>query len=447
MVALLVFSVTAPATSAQQRQVAFNSDGTLFVIDAENRKSLELFPDVEGFVEAQLFREDESTYELVLIVQDDGERVRQMRTLTQKDVDDLRARIDRKLRTRAQTPSQADEDGRLLFLESTTALSVTSGILLLIATEAESSEAAALPFTFGAVGFFGPLIATRNSGISKAEAVMVAYGGFQGHAYGFQLPYSFNADTDVSAASGISLLLGPAGAIGGAAIARRNNWSTGHAEMTAYTGLSGNFLGLGASTLLAEDAEVRTASSLIGSLVGGYTGHLLGRSGQYTSGDARIYLLTGLQTANLIGGISLSGDESEETAAATLTAAGLGGLALGTLLTRRPAFDRQDANFTWLGGTAGAAFGAGLATSADASDRTVTVLQAIGGAVGFSVTYALFRGDALQRATGGGRSTSGLDVSVTPSFGAASLPGMPVPQNAETGVGSIRPMLNLKWSF
>lgn len=445
--ALLVLSVLAPTASAQQRQVAFDSNGTLFVIDAENRARLGLFPDVEGFVEAQLFRENDTTYELVLIVRDDGERVRTTRTLTRTEVEDLRARVDRKLKARQQTLPQERQDGRLLFLSSTTALSTTGATLLLIATEADSPEAASLPLSVGALGFFIPLVLTQDADVTQAEAVMMTYGGFQSYAYGFQIPYSFNADTDVRAASGISALLGPAGAIGGAALARRNNWSAGHAQMLAYTGFSGNFIGLGLSSLVTQDGEARTAASALGSVAGSYTGHLLGRSGQYTSGDTGVYLLTGVQTFNLATAFLFDSDLPSETNAATLTAAGVGGLALGTLLTRRPAFSEQDAGFIWLGSSTGAAFGAGLATSAEAGEDAVTILQALGGALGFGVTYGILRGDALKRAAGGGRSTSGLDVSITPSFGAASMPGMPAPQNAERELGSIRPMLNLKWSF
>jgi hypothetical protein len=441
------FSLAPLDAQAQDVQVAFDSTGTRYVLDARARARLGLFPEVDGFIEARLFRTAPDAFELVLLVRRDDRRVRATRVLTAAEVQALRDRVDAALaRTRLTTP---DQDGRALFLASTTALAITEGGLLIGALDIADGSAAATPLLLGAAGFFVPLLLTRNATVTRAQAVSTLYGGTQGVVHGFQLGVLLRRENSASTGAALGLLLTPAEAALGGVLARRNDWTTGHARMLGYAGLSGNALGLGvAAAASRRDATGRAqaASSLAGSLVGAYAGHRLGRTGRYTSGDARIFFLAGVQAVNLVGSAAINDDPEARPAATVLTLAGVGGLGLGALLTRRPAFSDRDAGFLWLSSVAGSLLGGGLALAVEASGRPAGVMQAAGAAAGFGITLGLLRGDALEREDPEASAARlRFDVSVTPSFG-AGLPGMPSAGRAATAArdaSALRPMVHL----
>ena len=426
---LAVVVLLAPATDlyAQEQQVPLDQDSTLYVVDADLRQDLTLFPDVGGFQEAVLYRIGDDEYELVIQYRPDTRTLRERRTLTDAEVQTLRTRITRQLADTG-TVVNLNQEGRYGLLASTTLLSLSEGALLGAALGLEGDGVGTMTLLGGATGFFAPLLLTRNASVTEAEADMTFYSGIQGYAHAAQLYALVNGDDDDTfddqGTAALAAVLGAGESALGYTLARRNNWSGGHAEMTSFTGLAGNLIGLGLAQGLTEDeVGVRGAAALsfAGSIAGGVIGHRMGRSDTYTQGDARIYLLSGVQTANLVGSVlAAAGVEGEQGPALTVTGAGVAGLAGGRLLVRDRDFTKSEANIVALGNFAGSLLGGGLAAASDAEDSTVAVLQALGSLAGSAISYGVFAKDAQRRAQSGTASVD-LDLNVTPSM--ATVPG------------------------
>jgi len=415
-----IFAACAPPAHAQEQQVPIDQDSTLYRIDADLRDNLGLFPDVAGFQEATLYRLGDGTFELVIEYREGSRTLRERRALTGADVATLRERVTRRMREVGATPD-LNQEGRYGLLASTTYLSAIEGALLSVALGVEDEAAASMTLLGGATGFFAPLLLTRKANVTEGEADMTFYGGAQGAVHGAQLYLLISDDDDVDdeqAAAGITAAFLAGESILAYSLARRNGWSGGHAEMMSFTGLSGNLIGLGlAQGLAGEDGSTRVLAGLsfAGSIAGGIIGHRLGRTGRYTQGDARVYLLSGAQTANAVGSVlAASNVDGSSGPALAVTLAGTGGLALGHLLVRNRDFTKSQGNIVVLGSFAGSLFGGGLAVASDASSDAAVLLQAVGSLAGTALTYGVFAGDAKRQARRN-QSSVDLDVRVTPT--------------------------------
>lgn len=448
---ILVIGVLGPvAAQAQEVQVPLDPDSTVYTLDTELRRQLGLFPEVEDFQQAQLYRVGETDYELVIQYREQGQTLRDRRTLTQAEVDDLRRRVAQQMQT-TQTRVGVEQPGRTELLTWTTLLGLVEGGLVVGAIGADGSAAASLPLLGGAMGFFGPLFATQNRTVTEASGTLTGYGGLQGYAHAVELAVLFGGeDLDGQAVSGLAAIGGAVEAGIGYALGANQGWSPGMAEMIAYNGTYGNLVGLGVAGVMigngdGTDAEARLAAgtSLLGSLAGLYAGHRMGRTGTYTRGDARIYALAGLEAARLASSIVVVSDiDDVRTNASLITGFGLAGLGLGAALVRDRDFSTYEANIVTLGTYAGALMGGGFATLGDTSGDTITVMQAIGSALGFGITYGLFASEAQQRARS---STAGidLDMQITPSLGGA--PGASTPSAGQ--LEGLAPKVTLRATF
>lgn len=111
----------------------------------------------------------------------------------------------------------------------------------------------------------------------------------------------------------------------------------------------------------------------------------------------------------------------DQTRAAAVSGAGVGGLSLGRILVRNRTFAKDQANLVGLGTTAGSLFGVGVAAALELDGDAFTVLQALGSTVGLGVTYSLFANDARRASSG--LSSVHVDVAMGPSL--ARVPGRP----------------------
>jgi len=448
---LSIITITWGATSpamAQEQRVPLTSDGSLFVLTSEIEDELDLFPGVDGFQQAQLYNVSATEYELVIEYAENGRTLRERRSLTEQEVSDLRSRVSAAL-SATNFRMTRDDEGRYGLLAATTVLSLAEGALIGNAIGLEGDGVGTLTLIGGATGFFAPLILSRNRGATESEADMVFYGGTQGFLHGVQLYYLIGGD-EAEGERGLSALVALGGlteSIAGYVIAREKNWTGGHAEMTSFSGYAGNAIGLGTAIAIGGDesnARLISGLSLTGSLLGGYVGHRLGRTNQYTQGDARIYSLSGLTFANLTGSlyaVSSSSSSNANVAAGLVTASGVAGLLVGRTLVRQKRFSKTEGNITVLGSIAGSLFGAGIGVTSDASGDATALLQATGALAGAAITYGIFSGDARRRAM----RTSGvdLDVSVMPAVGAPNIPGF---QHMDVS-NRIRPQVNVRLTF
>ncbi|MEF8796236.1 MAG: hypothetical protein V5A48_07280, partial [Salinivenus sp.] len=297
--------------------------------------------------------------------------------------------------------------------------------------------------------FFVPLFATQGARVTEGEADATFYGGLQGYGHAVQLAALVTGgDADGRGTAGLAALLGAAEGTAGYLAARRNDWTGGHAEMVTYTGLGGNAIGAGfGAALLGEDdvdddagrARVFGGTALLGSLAGMYLGHRMGRTDRYTEGDARIYVQTAVQGANLVGSF-LSVDEfpNARTSSLLLTGSAVAGGLLGRRLVQDRDFTGTQGNLVALGSVAGSLLG--LAVTLESDETATAIVQSLGSAAGFGVTYGLLEGDARGQA---GPSTSSFDLDVRVGPGLARRPA-----TGEGGLADrIAPRVGISASF
>jgi hypothetical protein len=344
--------------------------------------------------------------------------------LNRAEVQALRDRIGQARSGRAARPV---EDGRYGLIASTTFHGLVEGSLLAGAIGAEGQSVLTLPLVGGAVGFFGPLFATRDGQVTEAEADMVFYGGVQGYVHALQLSTLVGGDRlDGQVAAGLAAIGGAVEGTIAHRTARRRNWAGGHAEMVSFNGLAGNLVGVGLTAVaVGEGGEdvprLLAGTSLLGSVAGAYLGHRMGRTDRYTEGDARMYLQTAVQGANLAGSfLTLPDDVAVRPAALLLTGSAVGGAVLGRRLVRNRDFTGTQSFLVGLGSVTGSLAGLALTLEVDgASSRAIA--QGIGSAAGFGITYALLEEEARQQASPA-TSALDLDVRVSPSLSGALRP-------------------------
>jgi hypothetical protein len=210
-------------------------------------------------------------------------------------------------------------------------------------------------------------------------------------------------------------------------IARRNDWSAGHAEMVTANGIGGNFVGLGIGAALVGEVEAPATAdgtsrlvagaSLLGSVGGAYLGHRMGRTNRYTEGDARVYVQSALQGANLMGAfLSLQDGLGPRGTALLLSGSAVGGAVLGRRLVHGRDFTGTQGGLVALGSVAGSLLGLAVTTGGDAGEAA-PVVQALGSAAGFGITYAVLEGEARRQAA---TSSLDLDLNVGPTMARTS---------------------------
>ena len=417
-VALVVLGLGLAAPSvAQDTQVPVDRDSTVYAVDPALRDAAGLVPEVTGFEEATLYRVEGGGYELVVRYREQGRTRRVRRSLSAGEVRDLRAQVTRALAAR-RDERPFTQEGRYGLVAATTIHGLIEGGLLAGATGAEGGNAATTVLLGGAAGFFVPLFATQGARVTEGEADATFYGGLQGYGHAVQLTALLAGDdTDGRGTAGLAALLGAAEGTAGYLAARRHDWTGGHAEMITNTGLGGNAVGLGLGVALIGEEDpgddtgqtrVLGGTALLGSLAGMYLGHRMGRTDRYTEGDARLYVQTAVQGANLMGSF-LSVDEFPDarTSSLLLTGSAVAGGLLGRRLVRDRDFTGTQGNLVALGSVAGSLLG--LAVTLENDETATAIAQSLGSAAGFGVTYGLLEGDARRRA---GPSTSGLDLDV-----------------------------------
>jgi hypothetical protein len=429
----LIFLFVLPAVgsaSAQDVQVPFDGDSTLYVIEPDLRDRLDLFPDVSGFQEATLYQLDDTTYELVVQYRESGRTRRDRRTLTAAEVESLRRRVSEAVSTGSQEP-EFTQAGRYDLIAAPTIHGFWEGGLIAVATGASGDDFGALTGLGGTIGFFIPLLATREARVTEAEADMAFYGGLQGYGHALQTTLL------IGGGRGVGRTTAAFAAVAGAAegtvayrIARENNWSPGHGEMVLFNGLGGNYVGFGVGLGIAGSDvggifdgdrgpfRLVAGTSLLGSIGGAYLGHRMGRTDRYTEGDARLYVLTSLQGVNLMSSFLSLGDPSVRGVSLLLTGTAVGGAVLGRQLVRDHDFTGNQTALIALGSLAGTLSGSALSSLADIDSA---IPQALGSTAGFGLTYAVIEEDARDEASKQASAVD-LDVSVAPTM--ASGPGM-----------------------
>lgn len=384
--ALVILLAVASADMLAQRQVSFDDRNSVFVLTRELETRARLFNE-DGFEEARIFLQPDSTYLLELTLSDSLGFRRTSRILSQTDITSLRQRYaeamgsdDVASQPASPAPSEAlSEEGRARMVQTITGLGFgwygwTLPALI-------GSSGGPLPFTlylftagatyFAADGFLA------NRSYSESEATAFTYFATRGILHGYalntiltrdygELRSGFPAGTLVSLVEGLTVSRWVA----------RRQVPVGRIKAVGTVGDAGLLLGLGGAYVTSsqdlsffDDAGDRPGSYATGVLVGNAAGVLVGlwvsQGNGFAPGDADL-----MESAGYLG------------AAAGFTIADLSG-----------AEDRRSMVLAAMVGlVAGQSAGGLLAASSDLTltqGRRVGLMTSGGVLVGLGIGYAI----------------------------------------------------------
>ncbi len=478
------------AVRAQEIQVPMDEADRILVITADLARRLGLFAEVDGLREALLFQLPDSSFVLeVTSATPQGRVRRERRPLSPAQALEFRRDVTTRIAERARSAG-VDQSGRTKLVGGATLLGLFYyGWATAVALDAEETRAnvAAYMVTAG-TAFFLPYLLTRNRAVPDAVATMALWGATRGALHG-ALAADFAGDPSTETRFGWSVGVGAVETVIGGVAAQALGMTSGRAELTGAGGDLGLGIGWGIADLLklnerydsvtvpdggggtytygVQDRTAQQAVTLSGAALGLVGGYMLGRTDDWTRGDAAIFRnvsliagLAGVAVGDLIqqprtiteptgGGGSYSYVDDGFTG--TQTAAGLVGAAAGMVAGRMLVANR---NFTTSQGTlltlsplAGGLLALGIAYLAtpeqsvnydpnvpyeDPNDHSELYLSvsALGAAAGFAALYPAMARQSAKPAAPAGR----LQFSLNPLAAAQIFGG----SRARVTLGSVQ---------
>lgn len=390
--------------NSQERQIPFDMNEKINIIDANLEKKLTLFPEYRGFLEARLYQSNDSVYILEISHTSDNTTLRTRKTLNREEATELRSLITARVAQSAPN-SLLDQSGRTSLLVASTLIGTYfygTSVSTVIST-GNSFNTGIYLLTAGS-SFLIPYFITKNKEITKAEANSSIYGMSRGFLHGLMLPVLFFSEPG----SKIMLTLGTAGSITegilGYKWAKKHQFSEGRSCAIGTFADFGIGIGLGAGHLLnlynGDHTTNFIALSLLTGAAGGmYTGYRLSAKENYSTGD-----VLALQGAGLLGAyfpaslLYIAGVEEPKLYTLTATLGGLGGLYFGNVLAQKQEFSTRQGTFIALSQFSGTLIGMGLGYLIDSSEKTAfnrevkttALLTGIGSAVGYFLAIRNF---------------------------------------------------------
>ncbi len=429
---VVLFCGLSPFAGGAQQEVSvpLDSEGHLMVVDAALAARLGIFVgEIPGFEEARLFLQlPDSSYILEISSRRDGQAMRDRRTMTAAEVEELRADLSRRLTDRAPAFG-VDHEGRYRLLGGATLMGLALygwAVPVMFDVEDDATAVGLYMLTAGA-SFFAPWLSTRYRSVSRGMADLTVYGATRGALHGILAHVTVAGEEDdddgwVSSDGRSEAAAAMAGSLaeglGGYLWARREGFTLAE---TRFMGLGGDFgmvQGLSVGAIVDGGAQTTAGLTLAGGVGGVAAGHRLMRSRDHSTGD-----VTALATAGWVGALTgtalvdLTGTENDRWFGAGVLVGSLGGLAVGDRLVRPTRFTEGQGRLVALGSLAGGAVGLGVAYLVvgedQAEDESAVYLAA--GSVGAMTGYALTYRGLAPRAPAGVGIGSGLELRFQPS--------------------------------
>ncbi len=422
LIMILPFLLLAQS-SGQERQVSFDTTGTVWILTADLNRQHQLLPDLPTLVEARLFVVADTSYYLDAILDEGGSRLRRRIDLTVDAARDLRLRSSAVLgQAVAAYDTELDQSGRTALLWGSTIWSLlyygtATGVAL------DVSEPAVPILLAGGLGYLVPALLTNNAPVTEGAASLALGGMFQGTIHGWALAALvagedlFDAETP-RLGFGLSVLTGIGETIAGYAVATSSNMSEGRAGVINTTAFYG--LVCGGLTSAAIFDQVEPSSDVAARVVGGLAlagaaggviaGNAVADGQHYSSGDASMYGITGFFGATLPWVVlaTVQPDDLSATLVSSLSiATTIGGLWIGDQLVRGKDYRTTDGTISVLSLLGGGLIGLGIAELVD-SDRAYSALTYAGAVGGFAISLAMAKPAAETK------SMSALEVNVNP---------------------------------
>ncbi len=414
-IALLIFICTA---AGQEKQVPIEPDMDIMTINKDLENDLILFPDIENFDEAKLFRLPDSSYILEISYYKDDILYRIRRNMNDVELNDLR----NKLRDRIELNQPSvlkDHNGRVRYLIGMGALSYGFyGWAIPTIMDLNGSGFTGMYLLTSGIGFILPFALTSNSPVSDGAATLSLYGGLAGIGHGALLYSIFGGVWDEPQAPVAAMFITSiTELLAGYYIATDNNISGGKSEVLATMATFGTGWGLAASGVfdLYNDRQSWALSTLAGAGAGFVVGNAIANSQNYTRGDASVLANTGILGAALpVSLMALAEVDDYKTYLWAAMAGNALGIIVGNNMVKGLDFSASEGTYMNLASGGGALIGAGLGLlmSGDGGDvsKVIPLLSTVGGSAGLFILYSTFKDNAGTK-----RDVSSLDIKFSPS--------------------------------
>jgi hypothetical protein len=254
-----------------------------------------------------------------------------------------------------------------------------------------------------AASFVLPFWLTREHRVTPAEANLAFYGGTRGAWHGVLLGSvlggDISSDSHPRVWAGAMALGSLLELAGGFRLASALDLSPGQVRTMAALGDLGLLEGFGAGYLLRFDEKATVdarsrgmaAAGLAGAGLGLTGGYLLGQHRHHSWGDGEVLRMASGVGAWLGVGLAdlahVSLDPGNATFTALAMAGGLAGAVAGDFLVRDTALTVSNSLIIDLATVAGGLLGAGGLFIATKGDRDIAFASALGGALGFGLSY------------------------------------------------------------
>lgn len=305
---------------SQEMQVAFDSAGTVFVIDLAMQRQHNILPvPVDGFIEARLFQSEAGEFWLEVVrTNHKGDRIRSREEFSGSNVQRVRLKlhdIQSGSTGTEQSLPELSALGRSDFYNGNTGLIVGTTFWGLVygsyfTTAIGAGESAGYGALIGAgLGFAIPMIVSSNTSVNDASTELALGGLFQGLMHGlFITGLVFGEDApDYKVPFAMTVGVGIAEATSGFFVAKNTGMSAGTAGAITSTSFIGALTAVQLSAVflsvsdVSGDASIRltTGLGLAGSVAGIVAGNILANHYRFSLADATAYMLTSFYAAAL----------------------------------------------------------------------------------------------------------------------------------------------------
>ena len=239
--------ICASATYAETEEIIQLNSTIGFNISAEENRQYNLFPENEDFVSAEIIK-IANRYQLHITTTVDGKRFRQVQSLSENALAELRQKAARIGLTQPdqtgldRTKSEKREGRLTLNLNGLGYGLWLYGPGLASALELEYSVAVGTTMLTGGGAYISSLIATRDFDLGYGRSKLLRWGAYAGTLYGV-LSLSFLDSDDTRFAPVPSMLLTPVGAYTAYKLSDHRWFNKGEADLLAAGGLAGAFYG------------------------------------------------------------------------------------------------------------------------------------------------------------------------------------------------------------
>jgi len=409
-----IFGVTNSLFS-QEESVAFDSNKTIFKLNQSQEKQIGLFKKEGQFIDAELFKNNDSLFTIELHYKKDDKIFRDRQSISGVEYTKLREQVDSI--AKIDVESLDDIDGRGLLLGTCLLSGLTTyGPALMGIVQSNNRQTITGLYMLGAGGlFFVPYFLTKDKPVSYGQANLAYYGLSRGFAHGFLFSYTFFDLNTVSSQfiSTAGTITGIAEAALGYQLVKRLKISNGNSNLMTVYGDVGLLFGLETAIQVNDitkdnfsNTPLFAGLTLAGSVGGEVAGYFIGKKHQVSAGDAEI-----IQTTSILGSLLpltvtsmfIRNISNPSTISTPSLLMGIAGLYVGHKLTQKVDYSFTQGFITKIGTVAGGLLGCGLTYLAvgDAEPWVYFTGTYIGAQASFlllsSVKNPIFKSDAAKK--------------------------------------------------